>query len=105
MLLVDPGPGRMIGVLEGLLDGTYTREEVATWREGIIAEHGEIDLAIDDGFWYFESLAALTIPFAIEPDDEFFARRRDIEEYLLDLQRVHPNRRTTASLAFRRTPD
>lgn len=94
MLLVEPPDrGQMLRVLSGFLDGDYTREELVSWRDGIVAEHGEINLPVADGFWYFESLAGLLIPFRLEPEDEFFVRERDMREYLLDLQGVGGDQR------------
>ncbi len=89
MLLVQPPDrARLMSVLEGFLEGKYSREEIVTWRDGIVAEFGDIDLSTGDGYWYFESLAALNVPLALGAEQDFFIRRRDVDEYLLDLQRV-----------------
>lgn len=93
MLLVEPPDrSRLCAVLEGFLDGAYQREAIVTWQRGIEAEFGESDLSVDDGFWYFKSLAVMDVPIAIDQDEDFFIRRRDAQEYLLDLRRVDSER-------------
>jgi len=89
MLLVKrPQKSDLMQVLQGLLDGKYSREEVLSWHSAIVGEYADLHMAVADGYWYFQSLSALTIPIDLGDGEAFFIRLRDIEEYLLDLQRV-----------------
>ena len=89
MLLVKrPGKADLVHVLQGLLERKYSREEAVSWWKAIQNEYGETDLSVEDGFWYFQSLSALTIPINLNDGEKYFIRMRDIEEYLLDLQRI-----------------
>jgi len=89
MLLVKrPQKSDLVQVLQGLLDGKYSREEVLSWHSAIVGEYDDLQLPVSEGYWYFQSLSALTIPIDLKDGEAFFIRPRDIEEYLLDLQRV-----------------
>lgn len=89
MLLVKhPDKAGLIHLLQGLLSGKYSREEVVSWWNAVESEHGRAPLAVDEGFWYYQSLSALTIPISLGDGEAYFIRDRDLEEYLLDLQRV-----------------
>ncbi len=86
MLLVkSPGRGELLHILEGLIDTSLTREEVVSWYQAVMAEHDDVDLSVKDGYWYFHSLAFITVPFGLEAGEYWFIRERDIQEYVLDL--------------------
>lgn len=89
MLLVKrPDRAYLANVLHGLLEDTWSREEVVSWWTAVSGEFGDDCLREEDGRWYLQSLSALTIPVSLNDGEKWFIRRRDIEEYLLDLQRV-----------------
>lgn len=89
MLLVKrPSRQDLIQVLMGLLDETYTREEVVSWCQAIDEKFGPCALSVSEGLWYYLSLTILTIPINLGDGEPWFVRQRDIREYLLDLQRV-----------------
>ena len=89
MLLVKrPEKSDLIQLLRGLLDESYSREEVATWWQAVDKKYGSSGLSVEQGLWYYLSLSVLTIPISLGDGESWFIRRRDIEEYLLDLQRV-----------------
>ncbi len=89
MLLVKaPDRGLVLSVLSGLVAAKLTREEVVAWYEAIVARYQDIEQATGDGYWYFRSLSALTIPMNLGDGESLFVRDRDIREYLLDMQRV-----------------
>ncbi|HKI74433.1 MAG TPA: hypothetical protein VJ998_07315, partial [Pseudomonadales bacterium] len=89
MLLVkQPGKPDLIAILRGLLDERVTREEVVSWWQAVDNKFGPCELTPGEGLWYYLSLSILTIPISLGDGEPWFIRRRDIEEYLLDLQRV-----------------
>ncbi|XOV88687.1 MAG: hypothetical protein ACFHX7_02115 [Pseudomonadota bacterium] len=89
MLLVKP-PDRadLLHILEGLIEGRLTREEVGSWYQAVAADPLDLHLSGADGFWYFHSLSAITVPIGIEAGESWFIRRRDLQEYVLDLKGV-----------------
>lgn len=93
MLLVKPpDKAELIQLLQGILAGKYSREEVVSWWNAIEqatdSERGEIAPDVGEGFWYFQSLSVLNIPISLGDGEQFFIRDRDIEEYLMDLKRL-----------------
>lgn len=89
MLLVKhPDKSGLTQLLQGLLSGKYSRDEVVSWWNAVEREHGRTQLGVEEGFWYFQSLSALNIPISLGDGERFFIRDRDLEEYLLDLQRA-----------------
>ena len=89
MLLVrQPDRAALVNVLHGLLEESWSREEVVSWWTAVSGEYGSDCLSEEEGRWYLQSLSALTIPVDFNDGEPWFIRRRDIEEYLLDLQRV-----------------
>lgn len=90
MLLVKPpDKSTLLDVLQGLQENRYTREEVVTWRQAVATEYsGEIPLTVEDGYWYFRSLSLLTIPVNFGDGQDYFIRDQDIEEYILDIEKV-----------------
>ena len=88
ILVKPPDKSTILQVLKGLLSGKYSREEVVSWCNALENEHGSPELSVDEGLWYYHSLTALTIPISLGDGEKYFIRRRDLEEYLLDLQRV-----------------
>ena len=90
MLLVKhPDKSALIQILQGLLTGRFSREEVVSWWHAVEGEFGRSGLSVEDGLWYYQSLSALTIPVSLGDGEPLFVRDRDVEEYLLDLQRVN----------------
>ena len=86
MLLVSP-PNRdvLLGVVEGLLDGTYSREEVVSWQRAVASEVAwDLPITVANGYWYFYSLAYLTMPF----DTGFFIRTQDLIAYVADMRQL-----------------
>ncbi|MCB1692783.1 MAG: hypothetical protein KDI19_08460 [Pseudomonadales bacterium] len=89
MLLVKPPDKQKLrSVIAGLVDGNLAREEVESWYRAVVAEYGDVDLSVKDGYWYFHSLSALVIPIALGDDETWFLRPRDLREYLHDLDQV-----------------
>lgn len=89
MLLVkSPEKSDLLSILDGLLTETCSRQEVVSWWHATESRHGTVDLTIEEGFWYYQSLSALTIPVDLGDGEPFFVRNRDIGEYVLDLQGV-----------------
>lgn len=89
MLLVKhPDKAGLIEILLGLQTEKYSREEVVSWWNAVEREQGQTQLSVADGLWYYQSLSALTIPISLGDGEPFFIRGRDIDEYILDLQRV-----------------
>ncbi len=89
MLLVKPpDPQFFVELLQGLQTDSYTREEVVSWQEAVVSECGwRVPLSVEQGFWYFYSLAYLLVP-GIFDEPGFFIRNADIQEYLLDIDLV-----------------
>ena len=88
LLVAPPDRGQLLAVLEGLIDGSYQRDEVVAWYHAVQGEVPDAVLSVDDGYWYFESLSALDVPIAIEPGEHWFIRTRDLREYVADLKKV-----------------
>lgn len=92
MLLVDPpDKAGLIRILEGLLEGKHSRDEVVSWWNAVQGDYGDGNQDTEGVFWYLQSLSALTIPISLGDGEPYFIRERDIEEYLLDLRRVPAN--------------
>ncbi|MEX0941831.1 MAG: hypothetical protein WD002_04730 [Pseudomonadales bacterium] len=89
MLLVKPpDKSQLLSILDGLLGETCSREEVVTWWQATESHFGTVNLLVEEGFWYYQSLSALTIPISLGDGEPYFVRDCDIAEYLLDLQGV-----------------
>ena len=93
MLLVkSPDKSELIQLLQGLLSGGYSREEVVSWwraiEQTVHRPSEQRSLAVEDGFWYFQSLSILDVPINLGDGERYFIRDTDIEEYLLDLQQI-----------------
>lgn len=89
MLLVKPpAKADLVAALEGLCNGSLSREAVVSWYQGIRTRFGDVSIPVEDGYWYFESLSVLDIPVDLGDGEPYFIRQRDVEEYLLDLQHV-----------------
>ncbi|MBD3649203.1 MAG: hypothetical protein HUJ31_17540 [Pseudomonadales bacterium] len=90
MLLVkQPDRSALLDVLKGLRESRYEREEVAAWQQAVDAEcGGEIPLSVEDGHWYFRSLSLLTVPVSLGDGEPWFIRDQDIDEYILDIEKV-----------------
>lgn len=86
MLLVEP-PSRAIlrQVIEDLSAERITRDAALSWQKAVVAESGwDIELQQAQGYWYFFSLAYITLLFP----DGFYIRQHDLQEYLLDIDQV-----------------
>lgn len=86
MLLVEPpGKSRLLKVVEDLLEGSISREEVASWQKAVFAQcQWDIPISEPEGYWYFYSLIFITLPFP----GGYFLRERDLAEYRDDLRCV-----------------
>ena len=63
MLLVKtPTRKVLLTILDGLLTGLFSRDEVFSWYKALFELHGwELPLSVGDGYWYFYSLACITL--------------------------------------------
>ncbi len=86
MLLVDaPDKSKLLKVIEELIDGSRSREEVASWQRAVKAACSwDIPISEEDGYWYFYGLSFVDMPFP----GGYFLRDRDLEEYRADLRRA-----------------
>ncbi len=84
MLLVEaPDRNALMAVIEGLLDGSLSREAVSSWQQAIVGLSGwSLPIAEAEGYWYFYSLKFVNLPFP----GGFFVRDVDLREYLADMQ-------------------
>jgi len=90
MLLVKlPDREYFLEILRGLQRHDHSRQEVVSWQEAVKSKVGwAIPLSVTDGYWYFYSVAYLTLP-SIEPaDDGYLIRNDDIDEYILDIEAI-----------------
>lgn len=86
MLLVEaPDHCRLLRIVEDLLAGNISREEVASWQKAVFAQYQwDIPVNEEDGYWYFYGLAFVDLPFP----GGFFLREQDLNEYQADLKRL-----------------
>jgi len=84
MLLVEPpGKNRLLKIVEDLLEGSISREEVASWQKAVFAQcQWDIPIPESEGYWYFYSLGFIDLPFP----GGYFLRDSDLEEYRADLR-------------------
>ncbi|MBO6555782.1 MAG: hypothetical protein JJ934_09660 [Pseudomonadales bacterium] len=86
MLLVEaPDRNRLLKVVDALIDGSCTREEVASWQRAVQAACSwEIPISESDGYWYFYGLSFVDLPFP----GGYFLREKDFNEYRADLRQA-----------------
>lgn len=86
MLLVEPpGKNRLLKIVEDLLAGSISREEVASWQKAVFAQcQWDIPIPESEGYWYFYCLNIIELPFP----GGYFLRQKDLEEYRADLRRA-----------------
>ena len=87
MLLVKtPNRDSLLQILRGLQQQKYSRNEIVAWQKAVMQKDGwDIPLAVADGYWYFYSMAYLTLPFGTD-GLEYLVRAEDIDEYILDIE-------------------
>lgn len=100
MLLVEaPDRSRLLKVVEDLLAGYLSREEVASWQKAVFAQYTwDISIPEDAGYWYFYGLSFINLPFP----GGFFLREQDLREYRADLSRLE-GEAVTEKLVHRRS--
>ena len=90
MLLVKRPDRKMIlDVIGRIKRGVLSRFEVLSWHRAVVNQFGrDLNLSVADGYWYFRSLAFVGVPLFEEDGKDFFLRDSDLEEYMMDIQRV-----------------
>ena len=90
MLLVKrPDRKIMLDVIGRIKRGVLSRFEVLSWHQAVVNQFGrDLNLSVADGYWYFRSLAFVDVPLFEEEGKDFFLRDSDLEEYMMDIQRV-----------------
>jgi len=95
MLKIEPlTKDLLISVLELLVKGKVSREEVVTWHGAMMNRFGytrvgadDLPLRVNDGYWEFVSLSSLMRKSEILSDkSDFFLRQGDFINYLGGLQ-------------------
>ncbi|MBV1878668.1 MAG: hypothetical protein KUG79_13570 [Pseudomonadales bacterium] len=89
MLLVKtPTREVLLAVLDGVLTGLRSRDEVFSWYKALFELHGwELPLSVGEGYWYFYSLACITLADNGYADSHFI-RPSDLQEYIQDINQV-----------------
>lgn len=89
MLLIEPpDKAQLTGIIDQLLSGGMSREEVKAWQLAVAADIGwELQLPVSDGYWYFYSLMFVDMPLPTEPGG-YAIRSHDLVEYRADIQQA-----------------
>lgn len=95
MLNIEPPTKELlVSILSSLVEEKVTREQVVTWQKNVIDQfdyHGPgvltVPLTVNEGYWEFVSLSALTRKSEIKSDPYgYFIRERDLLEYIAVLK-------------------
>jgi len=83
LLIKKPRKKDLQKIIRALLVDDISREEALGWQRGVVSSSGwEIPIGKLQGYWYFYSLMYIEVPFP----GGYFLRKRDLEEYLRDLE-------------------
>ena len=83
LLIKTPRKKDLQKIIRGLLADEISREEVLSWQRGVVSSYGwKIPIGKLQGYWYLYSLMYIEAPFP----GGYFLRKRDLEEYLRDLE-------------------
>ena len=83
LLIKSPRKNDLQKIIRALLADEISREEVLSWQRGVVSSYGwKIPIGKLQGYWYLYSLMYIEAPFP----GEYFLRKRDLEEYLRDLE-------------------
>ncbi len=90
MLLVKcPNRKMLLDVIGRVLRGSLSRSEVLSWHQAVINQFGkDLNLSVEDGYWYFRSLAFLGLACIGDGGKALFIRDSDLEEYIMDIRGV-----------------
>ena len=83
LLIKTPRKKDLQKIIRALLADEISREEVLSWQRGVVSSYGwKIPIGKLQGYWYLYSLMYIEAPFP----GGYFLRKRDLEEYLRDLE-------------------
>ena len=83
LLIKSPRKKDLQKIIRALLADEISREEVLSWQRGVVSSYGwKIPIGKLQGYWYLYSLMYIEAPFP----GGYFLRKRDLEEYLRDLE-------------------
>ena len=83
LLIKTPRKKDLQKIIRTLLADEISREEVLSWQKGVVSSYGwKIPIGKSQGYWYLYSLMYIEAPFP----GGYFLRKRDLEEYLRDLE-------------------
>ena len=98
LLIKTPRKKDLQKIIRALLADEISREEVLSWQRGVVSSCGwKIPIGKLHGYWYLYSLMYIEAPFP----GGYFLRKRDLEEYLRDLE-VEPGYELQPGLAHLR---